>query len=79
MMPLFAEVTLMPSAFGFSWRRWSDWSARLIVHPVSVMMQSLSQRSWKGLELKTKGEELQVWWVLVERKGVWLQGVFTCC
>ena len=78
MVPLFPEVTLMPLAVGHSWRRWSDWSAKLIVHPVSAIMQSSSERSWKGLELKSKGEELQVWWVLVERKGVWRQGVCRC-
>ena len=42
------------------------------MYPVSAMMQSLSERTWKGLELETEGEELQVWWVVVERKGVWL-------
>ena len=43
----------------------------LMVHPVSVIMQSLSSaRSRKGLELETEGDELQVCWVLVERNVV---------
>ena len=71
MVPLFAEVTLMPSMVGCSLRRWREISARLMVHLVSAMMQLLSSaRSWKGLELETEGGELQVCWVLVERKGV---------
>ena len=70
MVPLFAEVTLMPSVVGCSLRRWRNLSARLMVHPVSAIMQSSSlARSWKGLELETEGGRLQVWWILVERRG----------
>ena len=75
---LFAKVTLMPLVVDCSLRRWRDVSARLMVHPVFAMMQSSLARSWKGLELETDGGELQVWWVLVERKGLCYQWRVSC-
>ena len=70
---------MMPSVARCSLRRWSDQSARLMVHPVSAIMQSPSlARSWEGLVPETEGEELQVWWVLVERNGVCRQEGFWC-
>ena len=46
----------MLSVVGCLLRRRSDRSARLMVHPVSGMMQSSSStRSLKGLELETEG------------------------
>ena len=71
MVPLFVEVSLIPYAVGCSLRRWREVSARLMVHPVSAMMQLLSSaRSWKELELDTAGDELHIYWVRVDMKGI---------
>ena len=58
MVPLFAEGTLIPSSVGVSSRRWREVLARLIIQPVSAMIQlSLLSRSCKELWLDN-GDEL---------------------